>query len=109
MSRRLSADSPEVGLVAYSRDWVHSFHYPQFVVDGEDLLIVARSHVKSPLTEETVDRGPDGATLGAATAGHHNSNAVTFHRVREFRTLVNRDFIDYLSGADSDPCESNLL
>jgi hypothetical protein len=101
---RNASDWFTVGMVAYSRDWVHSFHYPQFIIEGDDLLVIARSHVQSPLCEATVDHGPDGSTAGVATAGHHNSNAVTFHRVANFRDLANREFIDYLSGTDYDPC-----
>ncbi|MCL5744169.1 MAG: glycoside hydrolase [Acidobacteria bacterium] len=74
------------GLIAYSPDWVHSFHYPHFIIDGDDLLVIARSHVESPLTERTVS---------SQTAGHHNSNAATFHRVRNFRSLANMEFINY--------------
>ena len=75
------------GLVAYSRDWVHSFHYPYFVIDGDDLLFAVRAHIDSPLTEETIHRGE------GKTADNHNSNAATFHRVPGFRQLVNEGFV----------------
>lgn len=78
------------GLPAYTSDMVHSFQYPHFIFDGEDLLLISRSHVESPLTEET-------AGHGRATA--HNANAATFHRVRNFRSLANLDFIHYGSRA----------
>ncbi len=77
------------GLVAYSRDWVHSFHYPYFIIDGDDLLFAVRSHIDSPLTEKTIH------TAGGKTADNHNSNAATFHRVPNFRHLANLDFIRY--------------
>lgn len=77
------------GLVAYSPDWVHSFHYPYFIFHGNDLLVVARSHVESPLTEKTVRKG---------TANRHDSNAATFHRVRNFRSMANLEFIRYRIG-----------
>jgi hypothetical protein len=83
---RNCADWFMAGLIAYSPDWVHSFHYPHFIADRDDLLVIARSHVESPLTEKTVS---------PQTAGHHNSNAATFHRVRQFRRLANMEFINY--------------
>jgi hypothetical protein len=83
---RNAADWFMAGLVAYAPDWVHSFHYPYFILDGDDLLVVARAHVESPLTEATTKPG---------MANRHDSNAATFHRVRDFRGLVNKDFINY--------------
>ena len=84
---RNCADWFMAGLVAYRRDWVHSFHYPHFVIDGDDLLFAVRSHIESPLTEKTIHKGK------GKTADNHNSNAATFHRVPDFRNLVNKDFI----------------
>jgi hypothetical protein len=82
------------GLIAYSRDWVHSYHYPHFIIDGEDLVVVARAHIDSPLTEGDIHKnGP--------TADNHNSNALTFHRVRHFRSLANVDFIRYTTGGST--------
>ena len=86
---RNCADWFMAGLIAYSPDWVHSFHYPHFIIDGDDLVAIVRSHVESPLNERTVSSN---------TAGHHNSNAVTFHRVRRFRSLANLEFINYKTG-----------
>jgi len=84
---RNAADWFMAGLVAYSRDWVHSFHYPYFIIDGDDLLFAVRAHVESPLTEKTIHAG------GEKTADNHNSNAATFHRVPDFRALAHHDFI----------------
>lgn len=81
-----SVDWFMAGLVAYAPDWVHSYHYPNLMVDGEDVIVVVRSHVESPLTEQTV---------GPKTANRHDSNAATFHRVRNFRGLANLEFIRY--------------
>jgi hypothetical protein len=77
------------GMVTYSRDWAHSYHYPHFVISGDDLLVIARSHVESPLTEKTMN-------VGENTADNHDGNAITLHRVPDFRRLANRDFIDYV-------------
>ncbi|MCI1219755.1 MAG: exo-alpha-sialidase [Bifidobacterium sp.] len=48
--------------------WVAA-QYPSFIVDGDDLLVVSR----------TALNGAD---------SYHNSNAITFHRVKNFRTLL---------------------
>lgn len=78
------------GMIAYSRDWAHSFHYPHFEISGDDLLVVARSHIETELTEDTINRGGN-------TADNHDANAITFHRVPQFRELANEDFIWYLT------------
>lgn len=77
------------GLVAYAPDMIHSFNYSHFTIDGDDLLVISRSHVESPLTEST-RRG------GQASA--HDSNAATFHRVRNFRSIANLEFLRYKTG-----------
>ncbi len=89
------------GLVAYSRDWVHGFHYPHFVIDGEDIILVARAHIDSSLTESRIHKnGP--------AADNHNSNALTFHRVRSFRNLANIDFIRYTTIGNTIKKDVNL-
>ncbi|AQQ71942.1 putative neuraminidase (sialidase) [Limihaloglobus sulfuriphilus] len=85
---RNAADWFMAGMVAYSRGWAHSYHYPHFVISGDDLLVIARSHVESPLTEKTMNVDGD-------TADNHDGNAITLHRVPDFRQLANSDFIDY--------------
>ncbi|MCH4209426.1 hypothetical protein [Bifidobacterium sp.] len=48
--------------------WVAA-QYPSFIMDGDDLLVVSR----------TAMNGAD---------SYHNSNAITFHRVKNFRALL---------------------
>jgi hypothetical protein len=51
----------------------HAFQYPDWVTDGEDLLVASRTAY-------------DDGLGGAARA--HDANYLTFHRVRGFRQLV---------------------
>ncbi len=57
------------GMIAMGEDAKQSRHYGDMVIDGDDLLIVARSGDKD-----------------ASTA--HNGNIITFHKVKDFRKLV---------------------
>ena len=52
----------------------HGFQYLDWLVDGEDLLIVSRT---------AYDDGMGGAM------NQHNSNYLTFHRLKQFRKAVN--------------------
>ena len=57
------------GFVASGRTVIESRHYASMAVDGEDLVILSRS-------------GDEQA------ASPHNGDMITFHRVRDFRSLV---------------------
>jgi hypothetical protein len=52
----------------------HAFQYPDWIVEGVDMLVVSRTAYDDELG-------------GAARA--HDANYLTFHRVREFRQLAN--------------------
>jgi hypothetical protein len=52
----------------------HAFQYPDWIVEGDDMLVVSRTAY-------------DDGLGGAARA--HDANYLTFHRVREFRRLAN--------------------
>jgi len=56
------------GWIAKARKSNQSFMYPSMVVDGEDLVILSRSAVDSGC--------------------YHDADVVTFHRVRNFRSLA---------------------
>ena len=59
----------QAGCIAMSRDPLQSYHYAAPLIDGDDLLILSRT--SSP------------------NARHqHDSDLVTFHRVRDFRSLA---------------------
>lgn len=69
------------GVVDYHTRLGRHFTYPHMVVDGQDLLIVSRASF-SPWSKDTSDRLPD-------FFNNHNSNSISFHRVRQFRALAN--------------------
>ena len=65
------------------QDFAQHFTYPHMIVSddgrGPDLLVVMRATAPPP----------DPAAPTAAFYNNHNSNAVSFHRVRDFRQLAN--------------------
>lgn len=67
------------GILDYHLDFADHFTYPHMVIAGADLLVVMRA------TAPPVD--PDSQTAG--WYNNHNSNAVSFHRVANFRKLAN--------------------
>ena len=58
----------QAGCVAMSRKVLDSFSYASQVVDGDDLLVLART------------------SLGGSN--QHDTNLITFHRVANFRALA---------------------
>ena len=79
----------QAGCVAMSRNPLESFHYSSQVIDGDDLLVLARSsiggeHGYRNYTWRT------GHAEGKAKLpyNNHDSNTITLHRVKNFRSLV---------------------
>jgi hypothetical protein len=79
----------QAGCVAMSKNPLESFHYSSQAIDGDDLLVLSRSSLgaadgyagytwKTPYTE------------GKAKLpyNNHDSNMITLHRVRNFRSLA---------------------
>jgi len=58
----------QAGCVARAGKLSQSFMYPSHIIDGDDLLIIARSSVNGQ--------------------NRHDADTVTFHRVRDFRSLA---------------------
>lgn len=56
------------GCIARAEKVSQSFMYPSHVIDGEDLIVIARSSVRAP--------------------NRHDADYATFHRVRGFRSLA---------------------
>jgi hypothetical protein len=59
------------GCVAMSHNPLESFHYSSQVVDGNDLLVLSRSSVG-----------------GCLPYNNHDTNMITLHRVKNFRSLA---------------------
>mmetsp|Transcript_14175 Transcript_14175/g.19757 ORF Transcript_14175/g.19757 Transcript_14175/m.19757 type:complete len:503 (+) Transcript_14175:174-1682(+) len=80
------------GFVAYSPDWAHHATYPSMLIEGDDVIAAVRSHLDTPLTEETVNHGQviHGFNMNQedVTANNHNANKISFHRIKNFRDLV---------------------
>lgn len=72
-----------VKVLASHPDWRRrGLHYPDFIFDGRDLLCVSRT------SWDDAEGGPGWA---------HDSNMMTFHRVADFRSLVETDRAGRLS------------
>lgn len=67
------------GIIDYHLDFADHFTYPHMVIAGEDLLVVMRATAPPSQPSSTT----------AAWYNNHNSNAVSFHRVTDFRRLAN--------------------
>ncbi|KDD75839.1 hypothetical protein H632_c476p1, partial [Helicosporidium sp. ATCC 50920] len=68
------------GVVDYHQALHRHFTYPHMIVDGEDLLIVSRASF-APWARDDSELN--------AFYNNHNSNSISFHRVRNFRRLAN--------------------
>lgn len=64
------------GLVALGGSFRESYHYCSMVIDGNDLAILSR-------TGDATIRQPKNPSKDA-----HDTNLITFHRIRNFRDLV---------------------
>lgn len=64
-----------IGVVARHMSLDSHFTYPHMVIDGDDLVMVCRSTLKTALTSNFYN--------------NHHSNSVSFLRVKKFRALVN--------------------
>ncbi len=61
-------------LLHHPDHWNHAFQYPDWVFEGEDLVMVSRT---------CYDDGLGGA------ANRHDANFMTFHRIKDFRNSLN--------------------
>lgn len=60
----------EAGCVAVSRNPLEAFHYASLTPSGDDMLVLSRT------------------SLGGAPYNNHDSNMITLHRVKDFRSLA---------------------
>jgi hypothetical protein len=67
------------GCIARTERLSESFMYPVMLVDGDDLAILART---------TKDYQSGRLAAARALNGNHDANMMTFHRVRNFRSLA---------------------
>ena len=93
----------QAGCVAMSKNPLESFHYSSQIVVGDDLLVLCRSsigggHGYSDYTWRT------GRAEGKAKLpyNNHDSNMITLHRVKDFRSLALDLKPDYSFSASDD-------
>ena len=93
----------QAGCVAMSKNPLEAFHYSSPLIDGDDLLVLSRSTVlgvSPPRTAGSVGTpsqklftytwvSPE-TTRGRNKLAHnnHDNNMITFHRVKNFRSLA---------------------
>ncbi|MHC4755106.1 MAG: sialidase family protein [Planctomycetota bacterium] len=79
----------QAGCVAMSKNPLESFHYSSQVVVGEDLLVLSRSSIGGD-TGYGDYTWRTGETMGKARLpyNNHDSNMITLHRVKDFRSLA---------------------
>lgn len=79
----------QAGCVAMSKNPLESFHYSSQVVVGDDLLVLARSSIGAA-TQYRDYTWNSAITSGKAKLpyNNHDSNMITLHRVKNFRSLA---------------------
>ncbi len=90
----------QAGCVAMSKNPLESFHYASSVVVGGDLLVLSRSGIGGD-TGYSDYTWRTGDTTGKAKLpyNNHDSNMITLHRVKDFRSLALDLKPDYESSA----------
>ena len=80
----------QAGCVALSHNPLESFHYASPAIDGDDLVVLARSTLGAAdgFAGSTWDRAPPATGKAKLPYNNHDSNAITFHRVKDFRSLA---------------------
>jgi hypothetical protein len=75
--------------VAMSRNPLESFHYSSQVIVGDDLLVLSRSSIGAANQYRDYTWN-SGVASGKAKLpyNNHDSNMITLHRVKDFRSLA---------------------
>ena len=79
----------QTGCVAMSRNPLESFHYSSQVIVGDDLLVLSRSSIGAANQYRDYTWN-SGVASGKAKLpyNNHDSNMITLHRVKNFRSLA---------------------
>ena len=93
----------QAGCVAMSRNPLESFHYASPVIVGDDLLVLSRSSIGAADRYRAYTWNP-GVPSGKAKLpyNNHDSNMITLHRVKNFRSLALDLRPDFKSTASHD-------
>ena len=86
-----------------SRNPLESFHYASPVIVGDDLLVLSRSSIGAADRYRAYTWNP-GVPSGKAKLpyNNHDSNMITLHRVKNFRSLALDLRPDFKSTASHD-------
>ncbi len=77
------------GCVAMSRNPLESFHYSSPIIDRNDFLVLARSSTGAKNSYQEYHWTTDhDEGKGKLPYDNHNSNLITLHRVKSFRSLA---------------------
>ena len=79
----------QAGCVAMSKNPLESFHYSSQAIVGDDLLVLSRSSLGAANQYRNYN-WDSGVTSGKAKLpyNNHDSNMITLHRVKNFRSLA---------------------
>jgi hypothetical protein len=79
----------QAGCVAMSRNPLESFYYSSQVIVGDDLLVLSRSSIGAAHLYRDYTWN-SGVASGKAKLpyNNHDSNMITLHRVKDFRSLA---------------------
>ena len=79
----------QAGCIAMSRNPLESFHYASHVVVGDDLLVLSRSSIgASNLYGDYTWNSGIASGKAKLPYNNHDSNMITLHRVKNFRSLA---------------------
>jgi hypothetical protein len=97
----------QAGCVVMSRNPLESFHYSSQAAVGDDLLVLSRSSIGGD-TEYSDYTWNSEVALGKAKLpyNNHDSNMITLHRVKNFRSLALNLKPDFESSASGDAIDS---
>jgi hypothetical protein len=79
----------QAGCVAMSKNPLEAFHYSSQVVDGDDLLVLSRSSIGGNTGySDYTWRSAETEGNAKLPYNNHDSNMITLHRVKDFRSLA---------------------
>ena len=100
----------QAGCVVMSKNPLESFHYSSQVIDGDDLLVLSRSSIGANREYQGYTWHTE-HTKGKAKLpyNNHDSNMITLHRVKNFRSLALDLRPDFKASASMEPKNKCLV
>jgi len=98
----------QAGWVAMSKNPLESFHYSSQIVDGDDLLVLSRSSIGGNCGyKDYTWRTSYSEGKAKLPYNNHDSNMITLHRVKDFRSLALDLKPDYSFSASTDEIDDS--